>query len=1281
MARLRSLLVVAAAAVAGIAGSADAANKKAAKSLLRINCGGEEYAASNGDIWSADKYFSNGLPAGNVRAGVGMADKFLYETARFDKRRQEPDLEYKLPVPKNGVYTVRLHFSDVFDSTAPGDRVFTIWAEEQLTNDGLDPRAMYGWMGGGMVDVSSYVGDGEMTIRFIRLEPAIQSPLVNAIELFEGTVVPAMATLHPPSPTIPVVTTVATTSGTSTTKTDTTVTGTTLTDTTLTKPPPTQATTTSLPATAATSICPPLSRYLYSGGTSCLCVDDAACVGEGCRGLVSLWYFDTVTCPDCKCVAPSGSSNLDGGDGDAEGECTDTKLPSGAPWHDGDGSAFSCNWFSDAPARCALLGGVPGAQGLTAKEACCVCGGGDDGSNAAVTAATMTTGVTAVTTPWAVPTECPANSTAMSGGKNCLCTVGSHCSGPKCRPLLSLGYWILKECPTCQCRSGARTTTATTRMSTVSSTTTATPTTSTADVCRRLTCGAWCTEPCGWSRMPRPGFPDGFCRNGSTTKPSEFTLGYCPNTTTSTTTVSSTSTTTPPDCSLIMCGELCTGSCGWSTKQSRCKLGAFTKAEELGLGDCSGGGNDGGQPPSSPPDTVDECSLIVCGAQCNGACGWSKAQNMCKAGAFTKESEKKLGDCSGANIGATTADPTTAVPATHPPTPPPPTVCVDLAISDGSAWADTDNDDCVWYASEPLACSRFGHLNGPEGNNANTMCCGCGGGTMEQGGGGQPLTGPKEELDGGSSTNAPTTTTASATLTTGKTTTTATAELLEVPWQVLPQRGAECQTSNLACVQLGWAQSSKSQRSGVCGVSIIAGQCQAVPVTYDEATDTCRSVGARLCSAAELKDDVTKETGCNYLDDVYVWTRRPCSDTSAIIATATGVGGVSAQCVRATAKFSFRCCADVSPENTCRVEPLTATPPTAAITVKKDNMCNPCIEGRNWRTDESAGCCYKHFTTKRSFSSAKEACAVFAGASMASVASRKEDEFITTIRSGTKDVWLGGMRVDKSTTAVEWMDGTAAFKPPAQRYTNWYPTEPNDDSDDSSCVAAGSTALYKRYGGLMRWNDANCRQKKGYVCKFCPNDHPSCTSSTTTTSATTTTKTDTTKTVTTITATTTTTLTTCWQIRCGLDCKNTDGRCGWSSKQKMCIPGAVTSALELTRGDCRHHSPSEDSNYNSLGVLMQPEIGGGSDGGGGGGNSDECGVDDCMQVIPTKPCQCDPTCAENNDCCEGAEKFCADAIRRAGQEDLDAGRDLSKPYHGVNGFFVGGVSFGDNDGD
>ena len=44
-------------------------------------------------------------------------------------------------------------------------------------------------------------------------------------------------------------------------------------------------------------------------------------------------------------------------------------------------------------------------------------------------------------------------------------------------------------------------------------------------------------------------------------------------------------------------------------------------------------------------------------------------------------------------------------------------------------WHDSQNGDCLWYASEDDLCSKFGSDHESMGHTANTACCACGGGT------------------------------------------------------------------------------------------------------------------------------------------------------------------------------------------------------------------------------------------------------------------------------------------------------------------------------------------------------------------------------------------------------------------------------------------------------------------------------------------------------------------------------------------------------------------------
>jgi hypothetical protein len=254
------------------------------------------------------------------------------------------------------------------------------------------------------------------------------------------------------------------------------------------------------------------------------------------------------------------------------------------------------------------------------------------------------------------------------------------------------------------------------------------------------------------------------------------------------------------------------------------------------------------------------------------------------------------------------------------------------------------------------------------------------------------------------------------------------------------------------------------------------------------------------------------------------------------------------------------------------------------------------------------------------------------GGQLASIGSLYESNFVTGIRTGKKDAWIGGQFDGRANKQVQWVDGSAS------RFLNWYPFEPSGDGGEhlQSCVAAGSASLRKVHGGIDRWNDANCKQKKYFICKFCPHEHPSCLT-TTDTSTTATTVTVTTYTATTITESRTTTAQ-CHEFTCGRDCHRAYPRCGWSSSASRCAAGAITSAQELEAGDCDDRTPGPPSDASEL-------------------DSPSCSIGNCDMVSAGAECQCDVLCKIYDDCCSQYDQSCGEG-------------------HGLGKGLISGISFG-----
>src|SRR5438132_3339726 len=56
-----------------------------ASSAVRINCGGNSYTDSSGQVWSADAYFSGGTAGSSTATISGTSDPTLYQTERYAK--------------------------------------------------------------------------------------------------------------------------------------------------------------------------------------------------------------------------------------------------------------------------------------------------------------------------------------------------------------------------------------------------------------------------------------------------------------------------------------------------------------------------------------------------------------------------------------------------------------------------------------------------------------------------------------------------------------------------------------------------------------------------------------------------------------------------------------------------------------------------------------------------------------------------------------------------------------------------------------------------------------------------------------------------------------------------------------------------------------------------------------------------------------------------------------------------------------------------------------------
>eukprot|EP00035_Acanthoeca_spectabilis_P022827 m.446023 g.446023 ORF g.446023 m.446023 type:complete len:1134 (-) comp19302_c0_seq1:1247-4648(-) len=164
-------------------------------------------------------------------------------------------------------------------------------------------------------------------------------------------------------------------------------------------------------------------------------------------------------------------------------------------------------------------------------------------------------------------------------------------------------------------------------------------------------------------------------------------------------------TVAPIECGSITCSDQCLGACGWSRNQNICKAGARTSSSEVGLGPGCVVSTTTAAPTTSDATTASptvqpDCGAITCSDQCTGLCGWSSNRNICKLGGRTTGSEAGLGP------GCTLSEAPSAAGATLAPS----TVTVDCVTIHCS---DQCTGSCGWSRNRN-ACVAGGRTTGSE---------------------------------------------------------------------------------------------------------------------------------------------------------------------------------------------------------------------------------------------------------------------------------------------------------------------------------------------------------------------------------------------------------------------------------------------------------------------------------------------------------------------------------------------------------------------------------------
>lgn len=151
--------------------------------VIAINSGGAA-TTLDGVEFNADKYARGGSP--NSAEGVVSGGE-LYQTERYGA------LSYDIPVTANGLYTVELHFAEIYHASA-GARSFNVAIEGNPVISSLD---LYSEVGNGNAYTETFadilVSDGSVTIELIE---GVENPTIAGFAIYsrdgelDTTVVP-----------------------------------------------------------------------------------------------------------------------------------------------------------------------------------------------------------------------------------------------------------------------------------------------------------------------------------------------------------------------------------------------------------------------------------------------------------------------------------------------------------------------------------------------------------------------------------------------------------------------------------------------------------------------------------------------------------------------------------------------------------------------------------------------------------------------------------------------------------------------------------------------------------------------------------------------------------------------------------------------------------------------------------------------------------------------------------------------------------------------------------
>ena len=151
----------------------------------RISAGATEtWEDDNGVVWESDKYYGNKGAVHSVcpaEINGTELDSLYCKDRYFNKWEFSGPYRYDIPVSKDGVYSVKLHFAELFHQTT-GERIFDVLVGGKIVAKNLDIFERVGYLSALVIPVTTPSSIGTVSIEFVTKK---ENPKICAIEVIE----------------------------------------------------------------------------------------------------------------------------------------------------------------------------------------------------------------------------------------------------------------------------------------------------------------------------------------------------------------------------------------------------------------------------------------------------------------------------------------------------------------------------------------------------------------------------------------------------------------------------------------------------------------------------------------------------------------------------------------------------------------------------------------------------------------------------------------------------------------------------------------------------------------------------------------------------------------------------------------------------------------------------------------------------------------------------------------------------------------------------------------